>query len=242
VKLMSKREALRRHRREQARRRQIGLIAGTAALALAVVGYGIYQAARPVDIGEFVTIEKQARPYASGKALGPAEASVVVQEFSDFQCPYCGLLATGAEPQLVEQYVATGQVRWEFHHYLVVDSIVGGSESRRAAEASECANEQGEFWNFHAMLFANQQGEGQGAFSDQRLKAFAAALELDSERFNACFDAGRLAQQVQADQQLGRSLGVRGTPTVFVNGALVPNPLDVEAFSQMIEAELAKSG
>jgi len=64
------------------------------------------------------------------------------------------------ERQLIEQYVATGQVRLEYHHFIVVDGNVGGNESRHAAEASECANEQGRFWDYHAMLFANQEGEG----------------------------------------------------------------------------------
>lgn len=117
---------------------------------------------------------------------------------------------------------------------------MGGSESRRAAEASECAREQGEFWNYHALVFANQQGEGQGAFSDRRLKAFAETLGLDTQAFNTCFDSGRYAGDVQADEQLGRSLGVSGTPTVFVNGQRVQNPLDFGEFQRMIEAELAQ--
>jgi len=118
---------------------------------------------------------------------------------------------------------------------------VGGSESRRAAEASECANEQGEFWNYHALLFANQQGEGRGAFSDRRLKAFAEALGLDSRQFDACFDSGRYAADVQADEQLARSLGISGTPAVFVNGARVENPLEFAELQARIEAELARS-
>jgi protein-disulfide isomerase len=122
----------------------------------------------------------------------------------------------------------------------VIDGNVGGSESRRAAEASECAREQDEFWNYHALVFANQQGEGQGAFSDRRLKAFAETLGLDTDAFNACLDSGRYAGEVRADEQLGRSLGVSGTPTVFVNGQRVQNPLDFGEFQRLIEAELAK--
>ena len=143
------------------------------------------------------------------------------------------------ERQLIDQYVTTGKVRFEYHHYIVIDGNVGGSESRRAAEASECANEQGAFWDYHAMLFANQQGEASGAFSDRRLKAFAEALQLDTGKFNACFDARRYAEAVQADEQLARALGVTGTPTVFVNGTLVQNPLDFDEFQRLITAALA---
>lgn len=143
------------------------------------------------------------------------------------------------ERQVIDTYVATGQARFEYYHYIVVDSIVGGSESRRAAEASECANEQGAFWDYHAMLFTNQRGEGQGAFGDRRLKAFADALGLDTGKFNACFDSGRYAAAVRDDEALGRSLGVESTPTVFVNGARVANPWDFGEFQRLIEAALA---
>lgn len=126
------------------------------------------------------------------------------------------------ERQLIDEYVATGKVRFEYHHYIVVDSIVGGNESQRAAEASECANEQGEFWNYHKMLFANWNGEGDGAFVDRRLRAFAETLGLDTQKFNQCFDSGRYAGEVRADTQLGSSsFGVSGTPTIFVNGQKV---------------------
>ena len=125
------------------------------------------------------------------------------------------------ERQLIDEYVATGKVRFEYHHYIVVDSIVGGNESQRAAEASECANEQGEFWNYHKMLFANWNGEGEGAFVDRRLKVFAETLGLDTQKFNQCFDSGRYAGEVRADTRLGQSLGVTGTPTVFVDGQKV---------------------
>ncbi len=144
------------------------------------------------------------------------------------------------ERQIIDTYIATGKVRFEYYHYIVVDGNVGGNESRRAAEASECANEQGEFWNFHKMVFANWNGEGEGAFSDRRLKAFADTLGLDTTDFNACFDSARYATKVRDDEQLGRSLGVRGTPTIFVNGQLVSNPLDFNEFKTLIEADLAK--
>jgi protein-disulfide isomerase len=145
------------------------------------------------------------------------------------------------ERQLIEQYVTTGKVRFEYYHFIVVDGNVGGSESQHAAEASECANEQGRFWDYQAMLFANQQGEGRGAFADRRLKAFAEALGLDAGEFNDCFDAHRHAGKVQADQQLGVARGVSGTPTIFVNGNRVENPLDFAELQRWIEAGLAAS-
>ena len=142
------------------------------------------------------------------------------------------------ERQLIEEFVSPGKVRFEYHHYIVVDGNVGGSESRRAAEASECANEQGQFWDYNKMVFANQQGEGQGAFSDRRLKAFAEKMGLDTAKFNACFDSKRYASNVRADEALARSLGVTSTPTVFVNDTQAQNPLDINEYRALIAAAL----
>ena len=140
---------------------------------------------------------------------------------------------------MIQEYIVTGKVRFEYRHYIVIDRSVGGNESRRAAEASECANAQGEFWNYQKMLFENQKGEGRGAFADRRLKAFAETLGLDSGQFNQCFDSGQYSQEVLTDERLARSMGVSGTPTIFVNGRLFDNPLDYEGLKRMIESALA---
>lgn len=235
---MSKREQLRQRRQARARQGQLSIIAGISLIAVAVVGFLIWQTTRP--IGEIVTITPKSLAFAEGKALGPADAPVVIQVFSDFQCPYCEVFAAdGVSEQLIDAYVAAGQARLEYRHFIVIDGNVGGTESRRAAEASECAGEQNQFWNYHDLLFANQSGEGLGAFSDRRLKALAETLPLDQAAFSACFDSGRASASVLADEQLARSLGVRATPTVFVNGTAVRNPLDFSEFQRLIEAMLA---
>lgn len=124
----------------------------------------------------------------------------------------------------------------------MIDGNVGGDESRRAALASECANEQNQFWPYHDIVFANQQGEGNGAFRDPRLKAFAEKIGLEMTAFNQCFDSSKYASVVEEDEVDGRSQGVTGTPTLFINGARVPQQamLDFNALQQLIDAELAK--
>ncbi len=240
---MSKRDELRQRRQAQARRRTLTLMGGVALVAVGIVSYFIYQNyQKQVEdskpIGAFVTPVPETFPLADGKALGPKDAKVIVVEYADFQCPFCGRFATTTERQLVEQYVATGQIRFEYHHFIVVDSNVNSNESRRAAEASECANEQGRFWDYQLMVFSNQQGEGRGAFADRRLKAFAETLGLDSAKFNACFGAGRYANNVRADEAQARALGLNSTPTVLVNGKLVADPTDFAALAAVIDAEL----
>ena len=230
---MSKREEMRKRRQQQTRRRILAIAGVITVIAVAVAGWLIYLNTRP--IGSIVTVPTQTWPQADGKALGPKGAKVLVQEFADFQCPICGEFFRSVEPQLIKDYITAGKVRYEFHHTIVIDQNVGGSESRHAAEASECANEQGHFWDYHKMLYSNQQGEGSGTFSDRRLKAFAASLGLDSQKFDACFDAHRYSSAVDADVALGTQMGVQGTPTVFINSAMVSNPLDYTQLKQQID-------
>ncbi len=240
---MSKREEMRLRRQKEARRRQLIIGGIIAVIAIGVGGFLIYQNymnSRPVPAGSYVTVPTQTWPQADGTALGPKGAKVLVQEFADYQCPICDEYFRGVEPQLIKDYVTTGKIRYEFHDFIVIDSNVGGVESRHAAEASLCANEQGHFWDFHNMLYSNQQSEGSGAFADNRLKAFAVALGLDSTKFNPCFDSHKYGSAVDADQALGSQMGVSGTPTVFVNGTAARNPLDYTSLKQQIDVILGQ--
>lgn len=132
-----------------------------------------------------------------------------------------------------ETYAGTGQVRFEYKHFAFL-----GDESTRAAEASECANEQGQFWPYHDTLFLNQRGENSGAFSDQNLKAFAAALGLDEQAFNDCLDSDRFREVVGAEVSESEERAVRSTPTLFVNGEKIEGAVPFERLQPIIEAEL----
>jgi len=125
-------------------------------------------------------------------------------------------------------------VRFEYRHFPFI-----GPESIQAAAAVECANEQGQFWQFHDTIFANQRGENQGAFHEVALKAFAAELDLDEAEFESCLDSERYDSIVQADLQEARERGVGSTPTVFINGQIVEGLATFERYQSLIEAELA---
>jgi protein-disulfide isomerase len=235
---MSKREEIRKRKQQQTRQRMLAVAGVIVVVAIGAAGWLIYQNYQntlPVAQGSFTTVPTQTWPQADGQALGPKGAKVLVQEFADFQCPICGEFFHSVEPQIIKDYVTAGKIRYEFHHFIVIDKNTGGSESQHAAEASECANEQGRFWDYHNMLYSNQQGEGSGAFADNRLKAFAAAIGLDSQKFNACFDAHKYKSAVDGDVALGSGMGVQGTPTVFINGAMLANPLDYTALKQQLD-------
>lgn len=168
------------------------------------------------------------------RSLGDPSAPVTFVEFSDFQCPFCGRFFHQSENKIIEQYVKTGKVRFVYRDFAFL-----GPESVMAAEASRCAQDQGAFWQYHDYLFNHQQGENQGAFSPDHLKEFAAALKLDTKKFDACLDAGTHRDRVQKDLELGRSLGVDGTPSSFINGKFFNGALPFQEFKTAIDAALA---
>ena len=127
-------------------------------------------------------------------------------------------------------------MRFEYHHFAFL-----GAESTWAAEASECANEQGQFWPYHDTLFANQRGENQGAFSRDALKNFAAAIGLDEAAFNECLDSGRYRDAVQRETTAARQRDVRTTPTFIINGEKVEGAIPLARLQSRIEAELSKT-
>lgn len=137
----------------------------------------------------------------------------------------------------METYAGTGLVRFEYRHFAFL-----GNESQQVAEASECAVEQGQFWPYHDVIFANQRGENMGAFSDDALLAFAAALDLDEAAFEACLDADRFEDEVMADTASGQERGVRSTPTLFINGEMVEGAIPFGELQSRVEAALAEAG
>lgn len=146
--------------------------------------------------------------------LGDPTAPVTIIEFGDFQCPYCGSFHQTVSPQLREQYIKTGKVKFIWRDFAFL-----GQESMDAARAARCAGEQEKFWDYHDYLFEHQNGENGGAFSIPNLKQFARILGLNQTAFDRCIDdSQKYADAVLTDTKIGREAGVNGTPTTFVNG------------------------
>jgi protein-disulfide isomerase len=169
------------------------------------------------------------------KSIGEENALVVVVEYGDFQCPACQYFFQTSVKQLKDEYVQSGQVRFVFRHFAFL-----GNESQWAAEASECANEQGRFWEYYDKLYQEQNGENVGVFSKENLKRFAEEIGLDSAKFDQCLDTGRYAEKVQQETQEGQQAGVRGTPSVFVNGQYVDNGINYQTLQAAVEAALGE--
>jgi protein-disulfide isomerase len=99
-----------------------------------------------------------------------------------------------------------------------------------------CANEQGKFWEMHDTIYANWDGENQGAFSNPRLQAMAESIGLDMNAFDECFDANEYEADIQTDFDLGKQMGVSGTPTVFVNGKPVGQEGKIATYDEIAQA------
>ncbi len=237
---MKQKYSSKRKIQQQARRKRNFILGGVMLAALLVVGFLILQGPQQPAAGEYISVTPQTWPAADGKSLGPAEAAVVITEFADYQCPYCKIYHDDIQPQIVRDYVETGLARYEYRHLIVIDGNVGGNESRRAAQASECAAEQNRFWDYSNMLYSNQGAEGGGGFSDTRLKTFAAALGLDTEAFNRCLSSARPAGQVGIDERMAASYQLSSTPSLLVNGVRVNNTLNYEQVKAAIDTALGK--
>jgi protein-disulfide isomerase len=149
-------------------------------------------------------------------SMGDINAPVKVEEFGDYQCPACGEFFAQIEPELVTKYINTGKVYFTFTAYSFI-----GPESIAAAQASFCALDQGKFWEYHDMLYENQNGENQGSFSDTNLKGFAINLGLNIETFSGCMSNQKYAALVQDNVRYGKSMQVASVPYFLVNGKQV---------------------
>ncbi len=181
-------------------------------------------------------IERIQEISAEGRTRGAADAPVTIIEFADFQCPMCRRFAETTGNQIEEEYVANDLVRIEFRNMAFI-----GSESVQAAEAAQCANDQGMFWEYHDLLFDRQQGENGGAFAPNRLKRFAGDLELDQETFDECLDSGQHRQLVLDETDAAEDAGVTSTPWLFVNGETVKGAQPFGVFQQVIEQKLEEA-
>lgn len=158
---------------------------------------------------------------------------VVVYEFSDFQCPFCKSFWSQTYQQLKEDYIDTGKITFIYRHFPLTFHV----NAEKAAEASECANKQGKFWDYHDLLFKNAESDG-GGLEVEDLEKYASDLNLDTEEFNSCLKNGETADIVKADSDEAGRVGVTGTPTFFINGKKLVGARTYSEFEKVIEDAL----
>lgn len=139
--------------------------------------------------------------------------------------------------QIIREYVNNGRINILFRHFPFI-----GDESWRAAEASECAAEQGRFKEYEETIFVNYVGNNVGGYSDDNLRIMAEMTGLNLGQFGECMDTNKHLEKVRADFDAGRTLGVGSTPTFFINGEMIPGLVSYGEFRVKIERALAEVG
>lgn len=156
------------------------------------------------------------------------KAEVVIVEYSDFECPFC----ERHHPTLLQAMEEYGdKIAWVYRHF----PLSFHPEAEPSANASECADEQGKFWEYSDALFANQDKLAASYYPQ-----LAGELGLNMNKFNECFNAKKYQSVIDNDQASGATAGVTGTPATFINGQMVSGAVPYSTIKQLIDAELAK--
>jgi protein-disulfide isomerase len=168
-------------------------------------------------------------------AIGPSDAPVVIIEFSDYQCPFCRKFREETLDKILETY--EGKVRFVYRDF-PLENI--HPYAFKAAEAANCAGEQGKYFEYHDLLYEKQSdwsARGEEAFVE-----YAQQLSLDVESFETCLASGKYEEEVRKDLQDGINAGVTGTPAFFINGIPLSGAQPFEVFKVIIDSELARQG
>jgi protein-disulfide isomerase len=190
---------------------------------LAQIGQNL--APTPANLSEVLKITKD------DVILGDPNAPITMIEYSDYQCPFCKRFFDESEVILRKEYIETGKVKMIYRDF----PLPGNPYAMPAAEAANCAKDQGKFWAYHDLIFKNQNNLA----TIDYLK-LAEELKMNVQEFKNCLDSNKYTQKIQNDYNLGSSIGVNGTPTFFINGKQVVGAQPYSVFKNIIEQELNK--
>jgi protein-disulfide isomerase len=249
---LSKRQEFREKRRRAEQRNRLITIGIVVFVALVVAFFLIYPQVKPV--AQILPVTPVARSNVDRNTAGDPKALVKLEEFSDYQCPFCKRFWQETEPQVEDAYVKTGKVEFTYRsagNWVSGNSGTGGTESQDSATAAYCAADQNKFWQMHDALFSNNRDvEEQGSFAPRRLQEIAQSIGLDMSAFNSCISSGKYQNQVNQDFQDAKIAGITGTPffviTYTANGQTKTDTIDgaqpFSAFQQKLDAALAAAG
>lgn len=201
-----------------------------------IAGAIVYQPNRQPGDSEYAgapeqpTITYETPTVDDDVVLGDVNAPVTIIEFGDFECPFCKRLHDEVGTQLREEYIKTGKVKMVYRDY----PLSFHPNAMPAAEAAECAGEQGKYWQYHDALFDRQD-----TLSSLNYVALATELGLNATQFKTCVDTHKYADEITKDLAAGNAAGVDGTPATFINGQLVSGAVPYATIKSVIEAALA---
>ncbi len=230
---ISKRQSRKEELRKKERQQQMIVIGAIALVAIVFVAIFIISTQKNTTTASGGPIQKiTVKDYknANGTTIGDPNAKVKIDVFEDFQCIHCKDYTEGIEPLVISQLVDTGRVYYVFHQNPFLDNPTADQASHRAALASECAAEQNNFWNYKSMIFANYTGV-EGEYSEAQLIAFANSIKLNADQFKTCLTSAKYQAKVDEGLNLGVKMGVKGTPSIFVNGVSV-----LPGFDEILQA------
>lgn len=187
--------------------------------------------------GEFVLSDLARRIDGDPLALGDVDAPIVMIEFADYRCPYCGVFTRETLPTLIEDYVEPGLLRFEWW-----DDPIFGDESVDAAVAARAAGEQGMFWDYYNAVFAYEGGGHQELGRDRLLEIANEIGVPDLAQFEADLENPEIISAVNADFTAAQALQVFSTPAFVVGNTPVMGAQPLEIFREVIDAELASLG
>jgi len=214
-------------------------IAGTAAGIVAVAAVIFFAVNRPSARAPGPIVPRgipQGQGPTGEPMLGSPRAPVTIDEFGDFQCPYCGEYVRETEPRIIAAYVATGKARIIWHTLAFI-----GPESALAGRAGWCAEQRGRFWEYFAILYQHQDGENTGTFNTARLERWAGDLGMDRTAFGECLVSSQSVAGLAAGARAAQQNGITATPSFIVNGQKATGVQTYEQLSAMIEKALSAS-
>lgn len=171
---------------------------------LSVFKYSVGQVERPAQYE---------RPVASGDWMGAEDAPVTVEEYSSFDCSHCRNFALSYEEYFIQNFVAKGLIRWKF-----IPVTYQNSTLTLVSKANYCAMEQGKFWEYRDVVFANQGVAQFYPYTEKSLTSFALALELDQDTFEICLAGTSFDQKIDENQAHITAINIKGTPSFLING------------------------
>ncbi|MBI2591124.1 MAG: DsbA family protein [Candidatus Brennerbacteria bacterium] len=170
--------------------------------------------------------------------LGDKNAPITIVEFGDYQCPFCGRFFSETEARLRKEYIETGKAKMVYKDFAFL-----GPESDAAAQAAECAKDQGKYWVYHDALYNEEIADNQennGNLTFDRLKEIAVENGLQKSQFDSCFDSKKYEAEVRGDYDEAQALGVKATPTIFINDQKFEGALPFSVFQEVIDKILAQ--
>jgi len=167
-------------------------------------------------------------------SIGQEEAAITIIDFSDYQCPFCAKFYSEILPQLKTDYIQTGKVKYVFRDF----PLNVHPKAQYAHYAAECAKEQNKYWEMHDMLFEKQAEWSEAENLVETFTLYAGEIKLNTTNFNSCMTSEKYREEIAKDKEDGISYGVKGTPTIIINGKLIRGVSNYEQLKQLLEKEL----